>query len=633
MKLAYRPEIDGLRAIAVLAVIIYHLDLVVGGTQLLKGGFLGVDVFFVISGFLITSIIMSEYHSSQGFSLVNFYERRARRLLPALFTVILLSLPVAWYLLLPSQLEDFAASVLSTLAFGSNFYWDISLQEYGAESAQLKPFLHTWTLAVEEQYYIFFPLILLAIYKWWKSHTVVILLALLLLSLQLAEFVTPIDHSFSFYMLPTRFWELLAGSLLANILYYHPREDNDTLLSKTMPVFGLYLIVHSLLFIDFESGHPGFVTLLPVVGTVLIIWFANKDELVTKVLSGRPFVAVGLVSYSLYLWHYPIFAFGHIIDRSPGTDDKFYWLLVTSLVSVGAYYLIEKPFRNKKRIGRKVFLGVMIPLMVFLSVSALALLTSASSSQFEGVDAKAEKQKRVTWNGSFEVCHPVNEGTLDHRKCKLSNDKKNILVVGDSMAPDAAWIVGKSFPEHRYIISNCGGCVPMTVEQLSERRRPDRLEKINRIRYSKSALIGIDGVVIMTLMAPPEYIDSYVDFLKANGVSNILIFGNYLKVKDRVSDYYARHNSQEAIESAIRDHFFTEERFVSYDDSMKALASKYSVEFISIKSHVCRSKSECPVFIKDRPFSWDRHHYSVEFSSYLSGVLKESLENTWLGSL
>ena len=160
-RLQYRPEIDGLRAIAVMAVLLYHAELFIGKTQLFAGGFLGVDVFFVISGYLITSLILTEYQSTGSFSFPNFYERRARRLLPALLTVMLAFLPVGWFVLMPTQLIDFSKSLISSIFFASNLYWNETLHEYGAESALLKPFLHTWSLAVEEQFYILFPIILL----------------------------------------------------------------------------------------------------------------------------------------------------------------------------------------------------------------------------------------------------------------------------------------------------------------------------------------------------------------------------------------------------------------------------------------------------------------------------------------
>ena len=282
IALKYRPEIDGLRAIAVLAVIIYHAEILIGKNQILKGGYLGVDVFFVISGYLITTIILSEYQRTGNFSIKGFYERRARRLLPALLVVILISIPTAWYVLYPSQLIDFSKSILSTLIFTSNFYWDMTLQEYGAESALLKPFLHTWTLAVEEQYYIVYPFIVLIIFRFFKNYAIILLGFGLLFSLQFAESLTVHDPSLSFYMLPSRFWELLFGGLVAFSIHQFPQKKSMLFLYGMMPQIGLLLIIYSLIFINLESHHPGYITLIPVVGTVLIIWFASTNDFVTK---------------------------------------------------------------------------------------------------------------------------------------------------------------------------------------------------------------------------------------------------------------------------------------------------------------------------------------------------------------
>ena len=170
MKLTYRPEIDGLRAIAVGAVILYHAQITIFGHQPFKGGFIGVDIFFVISGYLITSIILKELLTTDSFSFLHFLERRVRRILPVLLLVILVSLPFSWIYLLPNSLVDFSKSILYSLGFSSNFYFHYSGQQYGAESGLLKPFLHTWSLSVEEQYYIFFPVILLIIFRYFRKY-------------------------------------------------------------------------------------------------------------------------------------------------------------------------------------------------------------------------------------------------------------------------------------------------------------------------------------------------------------------------------------------------------------------------------------------------------------------------------
>lgn len=499
MQIKYRPEIDGLRTIAVLAVIIYHAEIFFGDSQFLKGGFFGVDVFFVISGFLITSIIMSEYHRTGKFSITNFYERRARRILPALFVVILVSLPFAWNLLLPSQLMDYAKSILSALAFGSNFYWDVTLQAYEAESALLKPFLHTWTLAVEEQYYIIFPLILLAIYKWAKSHTIVILTATFLLSLQLAQVWTGMDASSSFYMLPSRFWELLAGSLLANILYLHPQKDNDALLNRTMPILGLYLIVYSMVFVDFDAHHPGFVTLLPVIGTVLIIWFANENDLVTQMLSSKLFVAIGLISYSLYLWHYPIFAFGRIVDPNPTWHDRVQWILLTFVLSIVTYFVIEKPFRNRSKVSRPKLIGWLLVSTLTIATAMILVINKGGFEDRLGFIKGVLKDSQRVWvqqdgikchsgGGGRQPAFPLNES------CIFEYDPQGdyLITIGDSHAASLSEnlrLLAKG-NELNYIQISDAGCshvVGIEQDSVCKQRAEDLISFLTK--YPNSTII------------------------------------------------------------------------------------------------------------------------------------------------
>ena len=210
MKVDYRPEIDGLRAIAVISVIIYHAQISFFDHKIFEGGFIGVDIFFVISGYLITSIIYKEFLATGTFSFKYFYERRIRRILPALLVVMLASLPFAWFYILPHSLIDFSKSILYSLGFSSNIYFWFSGQQYGAESSLLKPFLHTWSLSVEEQYYILFPIIFLILFKYFKKYLVHILIFGFFVSIGLAEWGSKNYPTFNFYILPTRGWELLA---------------------------------------------------------------------------------------------------------------------------------------------------------------------------------------------------------------------------------------------------------------------------------------------------------------------------------------------------------------------------------------------------------------------------------------
>ena len=223
-KHQYRPEIDALRAIAVIAVIIYHAKIYLFGSLFLPGGFLGVDIFFVISGYLISSLIFREVIETKTFSFKNFYERRARRILPALFVVILVSVPFAWKYIQPTSFVDYAKSILYSIGFGSNFYFYFSGQLYGAESGLLKPLLHTWSLSIEEQYYIIFPLLFFVIINYFKNKIFLIISVIALLSLVFSQYLTEINPSLNFYNLLSRSWELLFGTLVFLLEVYKKKK-------------------------------------------------------------------------------------------------------------------------------------------------------------------------------------------------------------------------------------------------------------------------------------------------------------------------------------------------------------------------------------------------------------------------
>ena len=386
-KLSYRAEIDGLRAIAVVSVILYHAQMVLFGRDWFEGGFIGVDIFFVISGYLITRIILSELESKGSFSFLNFYERRARRILPMLFVVIFVSVPYAWQKLLPSDFVEYAESILASLFFGSNFFFYFSTTEYGADSALLKPFLHTWSLGVEEQFYLFFPILAIVAFKYFHKHFLTILIGLSLLSLQFAELMDVRNADLNFYLPFSRFWELAVGSMLAyRELYYKP--SNEGFASKSLPMFGLYLIAYSILFFDAKTPHPSFHTLIPIIGVVLIIGFASKDELVGKLLGSKPFVWVGLISYSAYLWHFPIFAFSRMGNELTNYD-KLELVFLTLLLSVISYFLVEQTFRNSQKVSSKHFIPLIFIAVSFLSVlSIYAIKTEGFSDRLEGTIAK-----------------------------------------------------------------------------------------------------------------------------------------------------------------------------------------------------------------------------------------------------
>ncbi|MCF2906684.1 acyltransferase [Octadecabacter sp. CECT 8868] len=335
----YRPEIDGLRSIAVIPVILFH-----GGFTLFSGGFVGVDVFFVISGYLITSIILKGLEDG-SFSLMDFYARRCRRILPALFFIILVTLPFAWVWMLPLQFKDHAQSMVAVTVFASNILFWIE-SGYFAPAAELKPLLHTWSLAVEEQYYVFFPLILMLF--WLRSRVVSIsLLALIFIaSLLAAEWGWRNAPSANFYLLPFRAWELMMGSLTAIWLL---RRGADARPNNALSAIGLAMILASIFVYDGETPFPSLYALLPVAGTAMVIAFAGTGTAVASLLSRKAFVGIGLISYSAYLWHQPLFAFARLADSA----EPPHWLMATlAVASLGLAVLtwrfVERPFRKPR---------------------------------------------------------------------------------------------------------------------------------------------------------------------------------------------------------------------------------------------------------------------------------------------
>lgn len=331
----YRREIDGLRAIAVIPVILFH-----AGMSPFSGGFVGVDVFFVISGYLITSILIDEIEQG-SFSIVNFYERRARRILPALFFVMLCCIPFAWIWMLPDELKDFSQSLVAVVFFSSNvLFW--MEDKYFAPSAELKPLLHTWSLAVEEQFYLFFPIFLLFAWRFGRQRAFWSICVIAALSLAASEWGWRNNLSANFYIAPTRAWELLAGSLCA-----FWRFDEEQRASNWLGLLGLAMIIYAIFAYDAATPFPSVYGLVPVVGTILIIVFGVAGTWSAKLLSMRALVSVGLISYSAYLWHQPLFAFARI--QSIFEPSPLIMAALAMLSLVLAYFswrYIEKPFRK-----------------------------------------------------------------------------------------------------------------------------------------------------------------------------------------------------------------------------------------------------------------------------------------------
>lgn len=341
--IGYRPDIDGLRSVAVVPVVLFH-----AGLPFLGGGYVGVDVFFVISGYLITAILAREM-TEKRFSIVSFYERRARRILPALITVVAATLAVAFIVASPQAFEKLSRSALSTMGFVANVYfWNWST-DYFASAAEFDPLLHMWSLAVEEQFYIVFPILLWLLVRYARRWLLPLVVLGCVVSLALAIVLVPTKPNAAFYLLPTRAWELGVGALLALGMVRPPGNDR---LAGLVAGAGLAVVVACFLLYDATTPFPGLAAVPPVIGAAAVIWAgtgARRDYATARVLSTAPLVGIGLASYSLYLWHWPILALMRVYRGEVHLPPSWAVAAVamSGALAVLSLRFVERPFRAR----------------------------------------------------------------------------------------------------------------------------------------------------------------------------------------------------------------------------------------------------------------------------------------------
>lgn len=446
MVIKYRPDIDGLRAIAVLAVLFFH-----AGLPFFEGGYVGVDIFFVISGYLITSIILREI-DQERFSILQFYERRFRRILPPLIVVVFLTLIAGLYLLPSDGILGLGYSAITTALMSSNmlFYFESG---YFGGAAEMKPLLHTWSLAVEEQFYIFFPLILIFISRRNKAHYLRYFLILGVLSLVACILLTQLKPSAAFYWIPTRTWELLIGSLLA--LKVFPELSKSS--SEAVSLTGAGLVLAAIFTYDAQTPFPGYTAILPTLGTGLIIYAGgSQTPWVNRFLSVKPVVFIGLISYSLYLWHWPIIVYTKIWNISHLDYLTIsLMLLIIMGVSIVSWKFIEGPMRQKK------FLAHQKPLLTTSLIVMSLMVVFGWGLVKEGSQTKDPLWKK--WNSCQKVSQRLrNQQGLCH--IGAPQGEPEFLLWGDSHAKALASGVNLSAQEAgvQGSIATRSACPPLT---------------------------------------------------------------------------------------------------------------------------------------------------------------------------
>ena len=431
-EMKYRKEIDGLRALAVLPVVFFH-----AGVKGFGGGFVGVDIFFVISGFLITSIVLAEKQAGT-FSLKTFYERRARRLLPALFLVMFSCCMAAWLWLLPEDFIVFAKVLISAATFSSNFFfWQTT--DYFQTAAEMNPLLHTWSLAVEEQYYILFPLFLLLTWRLSRYRLIILTLTICLASFALAHWCSTNAKVAGFYLLPTRAFEILIGALVALYLHEKSNLSNQRAAQSDQwcSLIGFFLIAYSIVFLDKSTSLPSIYSLPPTIGTALIILYANENTLIGNLLQNKILVGIGAISYSLYLWHQPLFAFTKrlVLDSLSQSLTMVLIGLTFSLAYVTWRY-VETPSRDQNRLRAKHFFVVCLTSTAsFIAVALYVYVKEGVPSRMPEATKELLSYVAQSKQSYVDGCH-LAKGSTELPMCTkgATDQPSRVALLGDSHA-------------------------------------------------------------------------------------------------------------------------------------------------------------------------------------------------------
>jgi peptidoglycan/LPS O-acetylase OafA/YrhL len=465
----HRADIDGLRSFAIMPVLAYH-----AGIHLVSGGFVGVDIFFVISGFLITQVLVRDFESER-FSLIAFYERRVRRILPALIVVMLVTTAVYFYYSLPAEFIDYSKSLMTAALSVSNVFFWLSSSYFDPASAD-RPLLHTWSLGVEEQFYVFWPLLLMVGYRWFRGRLLLAVTILTVVSFVVSVYGVFHDRSATFYLVHTRAWELFGGALLSIGAFSKPLGRATR---EILGLLGLALIVGSIFLINQLMPFPGATAFPPCLGAALVILAGRDgDSTVSRIMSLKPLVFIGLISYSLYLWHWPIIVFQHnyalLMTGGSEFTRKVVEMVVSIVMATLSWWFVEQPFRfGRHRPARA-------PLFRYAAVAtAILLALGGAGIALRGVPSRytAHELWVANYHDKIEIyrtghCFIVAgvgpSDRLENECIALDPNRKNMLLIGDSHAAELWYGLQQAFPDINFMQATAADCYPTIVHKISE---------------------------------------------------------------------------------------------------------------------------------------------------------------------
>lgn len=614
----YRTEVDGLRAIAVVPVILFH-----AGLELLSGGFLGVDVFFVISGYLITAIIIEDLET-KCFSLVKFYERRARRILPALFFVIVCCIPCAWAWMLPSNIKDFSQSLVAVSLFSSNFLFWIE-SGYFASISEQKPLLHTWSLAVEEQFYLLFPMFLFLIWRFGRSGVFLTVVLVTVISLIICEWCWRNWPTANFYLAPTRAWELLAGSITAFVAQKHGVRKNNFL-----SLLGLALVLYSFIAFNSSMPFPSIYSLVPVSGVVLLLLYAGKETIAAKMLSTRLLTGIGLISYSAYLWHQPLFAFARLQSLE---DPSFFLLMTLSCLSLAfaffTWKFIEQPFRGNEPFfsQNKILLSLAVSISIlFISAGFAGHFTDGFKTKFQSnIEGDVGTDDFFNYiDAKYKDCESVSirSGALYWRKilrCKQTREgNPDVILLGDSHAEHLYIGLAESMDKKNVAFYIQDGAPYVTNPKFStifhELTKGNSVKTVvltmhynSRVNNSEELRLGFEET-IRTLRSAGNKV------VLVGDIPRFKVHPEHIKYGDMTR---ALKMSKMSVEQA------NAQREV-YHGVLEQLSADLGVKYVDLYPQICGTDS-CSMVSGNRLLYRDKHHLNILGSKLLGGYLAQEI--------
>ncbi|UZW57780.1 acyltransferase [Sphingobium sp. JS3065] len=611
----YRTDIDGLRTVAVIPVVIFHL-----GTSLFSGGFVGVDVFFVISGFLITQTLLGEQGAWRD-ALFDFYKRRIKRIFPALFALYLVVMLAACGLLMSDQATEVSRSIIASIFFVSNmlFYGQSGYFDGELDS---NPLLHTWSLSVEEQFYIFFPLLIFFTRSWSATHRRQLIWALTLASFVAAQWMVSRNASAAFYLIPFRTWELSLGSLLAMGAIPAPRRQWQAEIGVAA---GLALIAWSVFFYNKATTFPGASALVPCLGAGLVLLCGQRGTTWGgRLLSLPPMRFIGLISYSLYLWHWPIIVFYRQIDSRLDNVERLALLAAAIVAATLSWAFVEKPFRRSSRLTSRAVVarGTAAMAACGAGVLSLALLSNSLypiSAQARDVLAYGERTGRTEMmrTGSCFLTTQNRLSDYSVEKCLTApHDKPRLLIIGDSHAAHLYYGLNHALPNMHVLQATAAGCKPL----IHSRGDARCLALMQRVFSEYLPRLRPDMVVLSARWLDKDVpdVEQTVRLIR-QAAPHVIVSGPIVEYDQALPRLLAKHIDQAEPLSIHRNG-----QVAVVDQQLATAMKQANIPYFSTYRSLCAS--DCRLWVKSGvPVQFDYGHLTQQGSIFIADLMARDI--------